>query len=82
MADIYNNSVAQGPSLPEANRSATMKIYNSDLPLLRSRLLGALSTVRSHVSIMLAGLWRLCRAAVLQNALRSADARRCADFCS
>lgn len=45
VADIYNNSVAQGPSLPEANRSATMKIYNTDLPLLRSRLLGALAAV-------------------------------------
>jgi len=56
VADIYNNSVAQGPSLPEANRSAIMKIYNSDLPLLRSRLLGALSTVRSPVSIRIAGL--------------------------
>ena len=46
VADIYNNSVAQGPSLPEANRSATMAIYNGNLTLLHSRLLGALAAVR------------------------------------
>ena len=47
VADIYNSSVAQGPSLPEANRSATMAIYNRNLTLLHSRLLGALAAVRS-----------------------------------
>ena len=46
VADIYNSSVTQGPSLPEANRSATMAIYNKNLTLLHSRLLGALAAVR------------------------------------
>ena len=46
VADIYNSSVAQGPSLPEADRSVTMAIYNKNLTLLHSRLLGALAAVR------------------------------------
>ena len=52
VADIYNNSVAQGPALPEANRSAAMAIYNSNLTLLHSRLLGALAAVRQLCSVM------------------------------
>ncbi|KAK9844204.1 hypothetical protein WJX81_007910 [Elliptochloris bilobata] len=51
VADIYNNSVAQGPALPEANRFAAMAIYNGNLTLLHSRLLGALATVRKHPQV-------------------------------
>ncbi|CAL8466849.1 g6385 [Coccomyxa elongata] len=47
VADIYSQSVQQGPSLPAANRSALMAPFRSNSSYFRPRLLAALSTVRA-----------------------------------
>ena len=46
VADIYTTAVQQGPSLPQANRSALTQQYTSNQTLFVARQLGALDTVR------------------------------------
>ena len=73
VADIYNSSVAQGPSLPDANRSATMAIYNSNLTLLHSRLLGALAAVRQLCNV----LYTLFACSIIQACMLQSERRSC-----
>ncbi|CAK0757371.1 hypothetical protein CVIRNUC_002534 [Coccomyxa viridis] len=47
VADVYNTSVQQGPTLPIAARSALMGEYRSNSTKWRNRLLAALTKVRT-----------------------------------
>ena len=47
VADVYNTSVQQGPTLPIATRSALMGEYRSNSTKWRNRLLAALTKVQA-----------------------------------
>lgn len=47
VADVYNTSVQQGPTLPIAARSALMGEYRSNSTKWRNRLLAALTKVQA-----------------------------------
>nr|QOL01091.1 putative extracellular protein CSOL_020 [Pseudococcomyxa simplex] len=47
VADVYSQSVQQGPSIPVANRSALMMPFRSNSSYWRSRAVAALTTVRT-----------------------------------
>jgi hypothetical protein len=47
VADIYTTAIAQGPSLPMANRTMLTGIYSTNQTLYVARILGALEAVSS-----------------------------------
>lgn len=48
VADVYTTAVAQGPSLPQSNRSMLSGMYSSNQTLLVARLAGAMAVAKQQ----------------------------------